>query len=288
MLACKKSFKSQNISTKEISKNKNVNASDYTTTWFEIKKQGNNYTIVDCGYEGQSFKIQNDSIYDHDIMEDSSFKIHHIVKKDDLTSFYINEKDKYSISWINKEKGIIKRVSDIDDNIIKYYVNKSNLNKITKVKGTSKDCISSEEFDKPNRPTNTSTNTLSYSADGTWKTNCTEGIGSMTIEGKEASLVVLTNQIYIQLIETKRYDSEKGIAYKLKKIPEDLGTLGIKLPWKNYLNEQTIAYIKVIDDKTLNFYWYGFYNEKTGKREFKESSFNQESKKSDIVLKKCG
>lgn len=258
--------------------------SDFTTTWYEVKKQGNNYLIVDCGYEGESFKIQNDSIYDHGTMEDSTFKIHHIVKGDDLTSFYINENDKYKISWIDKTKGIIKRESDIDGYTTKYYVSKVNLNKINRVKGSSKDCISSEDYTEPAKISESS---KIYSANGTWKTNCSEGIGSITIEGKEASLVVMSNQIYIQLIETKRFDSEKGIAYKLKKTPEDLGTLGIKLPWKDYLNDQTIAYIKVIDNKTLNFYWYGFYNEKTKKRDFTESNFNQESKEKDIVLKKC-
>lgn len=262
--------------------------SDFSTTWYEVKKQGDNFIIVDCGYEGQSFKIQNDSIFDHDIMEDSTFKIHHILKEGNLTSFYINENDKYSLSWINKEKGIIKRVSEIDGNITKYYVNQTNLNKIKKIKGTSKDCISSEENNDSQQPIKAvSKNNFSYSADGTWKTNCSEGIGSMTIKGKEASLVVMSNQIYIQLVETKRYDSEKGIAYKLKKIPEDLGNFGIELPWKDYLNDETIAYVKVLDNKTLNFYWYGFYNDKIKKRDFKESNFNQESKQKDIVLQKC-
>ncbi|WP_326983274.1 hypothetical protein VUJ46_01630 [Chryseobacterium sp. MYb264] len=145
-------------------------------------------------------------------------------------------------------------------------------------------------LDKPNESQQSldkSVSTISYSADGTWQTNCTEGIGSMTIKGKQASLVVMSNQIYIQLVETKRYDSEKGIAYKLKNIPEDLGNFGIKLPWKDYLNDKTIAYVKVIDDKTLHFYWYGFYNDKIKARDFTESNFNQESQEKDIVLKKC-
>jgi hypothetical protein len=126
-----------------------------------------------------------------------------------------------------------------------------------------------------------------YSADGTWKTNCDKGLGSMTIEGKSASLVLLYNQIYIELTEVKRYDFEKGISYKLKEIPEDLGSIGIHLNWKEYLNDEPIAYLKKIDDNTINFYWYGFYNKKTKKREFKDNSFYQETEMENIVLKKC-
>jgi len=42
-------------------------------------------------------------------MEDSSFKVHDITKGDNLVSLYISEKEKYDISWIDKEKGIIKK-----------------------------------------------------------------------------------------------------------------------------------------------------------------------------------
>ncbi len=126
-----------------------------------------------------------------------------------------------------------------------------------------------------------------YSANGEWKINCGDGIASLTIKDEEASLVVLSNQIYIELVETKRYDFEKGIAYKLKNIPEDSGSFGSKLPWEEYLNNQPVIYIKVIDVNTLKFYWYGFYNNKTKKREIRDCEFNQESNSKEVVLKKC-
>jgi len=89
------------------------------------------------------------------------------------------------------------------------------------------------------------------------------------------------------MIELKRNDAEKGIAYKLKEIPEDIGNMGRDLNWKEYLNDEPIAYIKFINDKTIKFYWYGFYNKKTKKREFEESNFNQETPNKEIVLKLC-
>ncbi|MCY0978692.1 hypothetical protein PGH12_10605 [Chryseobacterium wangxinyae] len=88
------------------------------------------------------------------------------------------------------------------------------------------------------------------------------------------------------MVETKRYDFEKGIAYKLKIIPEDSGNFGAKLPWNEYLNDQSIAYIKVVDENTLKFYWYGFYNKKTKKREMTDCEFIQESNNKEVILKK--
>lgn len=105
-----------------------------------------------------------------------------------------------------------------------------------------------------------------YSADGKWRLDCQNGVESLSIKGKNASLAVLYNQISIDLTEAKRYDTEKGIAYKLKEIPEDIGNIGRDLNWKEYINNEPIAYLKMIDDKTINFYWYGFYNKTTKKK----------------------
>ncbi len=126
-----------------------------------------------------------------------------------------------------------------------------------------------------------------YSDDGNWRTDCNTGMTSFNISGKNGFLVVAANQIYIDLVETKRYDFEKGIAYKLEKIPEDMGRGGMGLNWQEYINDKPIVYVKKIDDNHMYFYWYGFYNGKTKKREFLESDFNVENKSKDIILTKC-
>lgn len=259
---------------------------DLKTTWYEIKKQDNNFIILDCGYEGESFKIENDSLFEHGVMEDSSFKIDHITSNDNIASLYIDQKDKYSISWVNKSEGIIKRISSLDQNLIKYFVNKKNADKIRKVKGTNKDCITSEDFEiePPEKLTIKNSNSI---VNGLWKTNCSQGVSSITIDGKNASMIVQYNQIYIDMIETKRFNSENGIAYRLKEIPNDSGSFGSQLPWKDYLNEETIAYLKVIDKNHIYFYWYGFYNKKSKSRDLLESGFQQENNSKDIILTRC-
>jgi hypothetical protein len=253
-----------------------------TTTWYEIEKREEGYRMVDCGYEGEWIRIGEDSITEHDIMEESVFKIHHTVKDDNSTSIYISENEKYIISWIDKKKGIIQISSTFNESK-KYFVGKSYLGIIEKIKGTSKDCISNDKVEQPKY----SKFEKKYSADGIWKNDCKNGIASLTIKDKEGCLVVLFNQIHIEIEEIKRYDSEKGIAYKLKSVPEDNGDFGVKLPWKDYLNKKPIVYLKILENNKINFYWYGFYNNKTKKREITECQFDQETEKQEIILKKC-
>ncbi|WP_449388387.1 hypothetical protein [Chryseobacterium lineare] len=186
------------------------------------------------------------------------------------------------ISISCQKKGIIQISSTFNESK-KYFVAKSYLGIIEKIKGTSKDCISNDKVEQPKYPKFEK----KYSADGIWKNDCKNGIASLTIKDKEGSLVVLFNQIYIEIEEIKRYASEKGIAYKLKSVPEDNGDFGIKLPWKDYLNNKPIVYLKILKTNEISFYWYGFYNNKTKKREITDCQFDQETEKQEIILKKC-
>jgi len=76
-------------------------------------------------------------------MEENTFRIQRVAKK--MNPFvYIDEKDKYEVSWVDKNSGIIKLVNGVDNNSLKYYVNEYHLKKIKKIKGTMTDCITSE------------------------------------------------------------------------------------------------------------------------------------------------
>ncbi|KIC61563.1 hypothetical protein RM51_16320 [Chryseobacterium taiwanense] len=170
----------------------------------------------------------------------------------------------------NDSQNVIKKVSDKNDTLKKH-----------------KSQIIEKVLQKSDHEINSVVQNKKYSAEGTWMVDCKKGVGSLSISGKEASLILLYNQIYIDMSELKRYDYEKGIAYTLKEIPEDIGEIGRGLNWKEYMNNEPIAYIKMINDNTMYFYWYGFYNKKTKKREFKETNFQQESNAEEIILRKC-
>lgn len=120
------------------------NFPEINTSWFEVKKQRGQYIIIDCGYEGGWIRIKNDSITDHGIMEENTFKIKRFARENKSIYIYIDKKDKYEIFWVDKRLGIIKLVNGVDNNSVKYYVNKYNLKKIKKIKGSTTDCITSE------------------------------------------------------------------------------------------------------------------------------------------------
>lgn len=122
---------------------------DYVGTWQEVQQKNNEFVIVDCGYDGESIKVANDSIFEKGIMEDSNFKIDHVQQDDSGTTLFIDkfEKSYYRFTWINKQKGISKW--EIQQNetakIVRYFVNNLNSKNLRIVKGTKTDCITSED-----------------------------------------------------------------------------------------------------------------------------------------------
>ncbi|ANF52729.1 hypothetical protein A0O34_20415 [Chryseobacterium glaciei] len=255
---------------KEIIQNKsNETLQGHTFLRVTQNKSGNNL-FKPCDAEIETYKFYKDSIY-HNMGQESDMitkiQISNNNQKISYKGFNTNTNDYESISIEKIEPFYLKINNEL-------FIDELYKSKIKLIKENNCD---DDEITK----------SIDYSINGRWKINCGEGIASMTVQNKNASLIVLANQIYIEMTETKRYDFEKGIAYKLKEIPEDLGTYGIKLDWKEYINDKPIAYVKVIDENTINFYWYGFYNNKTNKREMTECQFNQDSNNKDLILKKC-
>lgn len=258
---------------KNSSQNNNKTESLIGHTFLKVtQKKSDKILFKPCDANIETFKIYKDSIYhnmgqEYDIITKiKSFNKDQIILFEGFNT-NLNKNEVLNFEKIDQFYWKINNELYIDD------LYKSKISLIKEV-----NCDSNEKIE---------IGTIKYSANGIWSIDCANGIGSMTINGKTSSLIVLSNQIYIEMVETKRYDFEKGIAYKLKEIPDDLGTYGIKLDWKEYVNDKPIAYIKIIDDNTINFYWYGFYNKKTNKREMTECQFNQDSNEKDIVLKKC-
>jgi len=259
--ACRKGNNIQNKSTETLQ--------GHTFLRVIQNKSGNNL-FKPCDAEIETYKFYKDSIY-HNMGQEfdiiTKIQILNNNQKISYKGFNTNTNDYENIS-VEKIEPFYWKINN------ELFIDELNRSKIKLIKENNCD---DDEITK----------SIDYSINGRWKINCGEGIASITVQNKNASLIVLANQIYIEMTETKRYDFEKGIAYKLKEIPEDLGTYGIKLDWKEYLNDKPIAYVKVIDENTINFYWYGFYNNKTNKREMTECQFNQESDNKDLILKKC-
>ena len=122
---------------------------DYVGTWQEVQQKNNEFVIVDCGYDGESIKVSNDSIFEKGIMEDSNSKIDHVKQDESGTILFIDkfEKSYYRFTWINKQKGISKWEIQHNETakIVRYFANNLNSKNLRIVKGTKTDCITSED-----------------------------------------------------------------------------------------------------------------------------------------------
>ena len=57
--------------------------------------------------------------------------------------------------------------------------------------------------------------------------------------------------------------------------------------WNDFSTKEKIADIKVLNDHQIEFKWYGFYNDKTKKREYIKNPFTYNTDESSGILEKC-
>jgi hypothetical protein len=120
----------------------------YTGIWMEVKKSGNTFQRIDCGYANETITATSDSLYQKGVMEDFNFKVDHIKHAEDKTTFFTDKEELsfYSFSWIDQELGIAKWETSINGELMsRYFVNQLNQKIVKTVKGTETDCITSED-----------------------------------------------------------------------------------------------------------------------------------------------
>ncbi|KFF01786.1 hypothetical protein [Flavobacterium hydatis] len=250
-------------------------------TLYEVKKINSINSIYEpCDATNKKYSIK-DSLLVYTTAQDGDFRYRILGIKKNNNDYELQIKNTDPTQNVS-----ILNICKIDDKYYsingKVFIDSIFINTIPHIKQPCKECDNCDDVKKQ-------ININEVIPNGYWKIDCKNGNSSINIKDKTAFLEVMFNQIYIDMIEIKRYDSDNGIAYKLKEIPEDKGNFGVNLNWKEYVNDKPIAYVKIIDDNTLYFYWYGFYNKKTQKREFTECGFQQENRKNqqEIILKKC-
>jgi hypothetical protein len=124
-------------------------ATDYTGTWLQIKKTGNNYVMVNCGYPGESIEATATTVLNKGTMEDFEFIIDHIEAQDNSITLYgdTSAKNYYKFTWVNKQEGIAQWDSKYEGTpiVTGYYVTQAGSKQIKKVKGDGTDCITHED-----------------------------------------------------------------------------------------------------------------------------------------------
>lgn len=178
---------------------------DYIGNWQEVLKKNNEFVIVDCGYDGESIKVSDDSIFEKGIMEDSNLKIDHVKQEEFITTLFIDKLEKfyYRFTWIDEQKGISKWEIQNNENakIVRCFINNLNSKNLRIVKGTKIDCITSDDIG------DTVNDSLVIKNENT--TLLIEDDNCISLESKKGSL--LFERCFENCIVKIRHSSSKGI-----------------------------------------------------------------------------
>ena len=115
LFSCKVKSESKEIDNKN---QKEENHNLLEGKWLAIKKNNNDYYY--CTDSDKFIEINKNKIYDYTPVENSNFDIDHIKNIGNKTYLYLdkNEASYYTLSWIDKGKGIIScKLNDYDSNL---------------------------------------------------------------------------------------------------------------------------------------------------------------------------
>lgn len=116
---------------------------------------------------------------------------------------------------------------------------------------------------------------------GTWRADsiCKNPIGIEIAKNEELIICVEPNQYYIHLIKIS--NDNDVINYKLKNIE---GSVGKDVYSEAYINNNVVAFLKRIDNNSIEFNWLGFYNKINDERQYSEPLI---SSTNPVILYKC-
>lgn len=115
LFSCKVKSESKEIDNKN---QKEENHNLFEGKWLPIEKNNNDYYY--CTDSDKFIEINKNKIYDYTPVENSNFDIDHIKNIGNKTYLYLdkNEASYYTLSWIDKGKGIIScKLNDYDSNL---------------------------------------------------------------------------------------------------------------------------------------------------------------------------
>ena len=273
--ACKQDKSSKNI---DIIKNDIIEEYQVYTKVDTI----NGKAFVDnrCGVGAPYIKIFNDSIFYYYPIEGSYYKINEKTENKDSITFNT------SILPSDNSLSTIFKIVKIDNSLLRIYIDEIysgsfiNSTFIGKRVTIFKDKNCEEDSVNNNKETS---NLAEYPIfqNSTWYYNC-----------KASDYVTFT----IDIVQFNFYEMDIGINTKIKKNNESEFDFYFKSPpiapipddmdWENYSQKEKIAKINY-SKGIMYFTWYGFFNEKTKKREYLENPFTNKIEKESIILKKC-
>lgn len=245
--------------------------------WYEIYKEKDTY-VLPCHNFPERIKAAKDHLT-AELTEPTDLTVSKVSLSDGGYNIYFKGNDNfyYNFKWINEAKsiGIWSYISQgkVDSSLTFITIDKSKLKE--------------NNFKKQNCGSGlTAGGETVKTAIGDWKRTC-EGITYLSVSNKGGELVVNDNQINIKTKLEPVSDSPGAYNIKLVKAG-DLGAGGARLEWGSFSTDSTIAQLRLIKPGKAIFSWFGFYNKKTGKRDWvDQSDLNVETGNNAIDLQKC-
>ena len=195
--------------------------------------------------------------------------------KKTLKIIYISEKKLYKMctttSFDNSKYCTYLKLDKTSEGYKIYDISVNNIPSILNYSNVSKDFIDKEE---------------KYKINGKWKIDCEDARSLSINDDKEIFIVVQGNQISVNAIKLNKSTTTEYF-YKLDKKPLNLGSGGNSLPWDEYLNDNEIFKIKILNNSEILFTWLGFFNKSTKEREVVDCEFTLNSGENPVLLIRC-
>lgn len=237
----------------------------------------NNEFKLSCAKKDIKVKLNKKSLY-LEIVEPINYEVEKIVESDiGFKVYFKDEEFFYDVSLIDRKKGIYywKNLStnnnEIDNNYSFYTVEE---NQLSVLNLNREDCENNQIL----------------SDHSTWKIKCSNSNGyyfKYSSENNEGSLSGILKKDYSFSITGNL--EKKGNVYEFNYTQNYSVSSESESEqfWNDFSSKEKIADIKVLNNHQIEFKWYGFYNDKTKKREYTGNPFLYNGEEHTIVLEKC-
>ena len=278
IFSCKKEIKSETADVtfkKEKKESISILNNILDKNLITIVNQNNEFKLS-CAKSSNKVKLTKNALY-VEIVEPINYEVEKIEKSNLGFKVYFKDEDFfYDVSLIDKDKEVYywknlsSRNKGIDKNYSFYTVEE---NKLSKINLKREDCESSQVL----------------SDQSTWKLKCpnSEDYFRYSNENNEGSLSGMLRKDYFFSITGKV--EKKGNLYEFKY--EQNYSISSESEseqfWDDFSNKEKIADIKILNNNQIEFKWYGFFNDKTKKREYTKNPFKHIGEGNSVILEKC-
>lgn len=241
-----------------------------------IINQSNEFKLS-CAKKNNKVKLTKETLY-VEIVEPINYEVEKIEKSNLGFKVYFKDEDFfYDVSIIDKDrevyywKNLSTKNGQVDDDYSFYTIEE---HKLSKINLKREDCRSDQVL----------------SDQSTWKLKCPNSDDfyfRYSNENNEGSLSGILRKDYSFSITGKVEKKGNLFEFKYGQNYSTSSESESEQFWNDFSSKEKIADIKILNDNQIEFTWYGFFNDKTKKREYTKNPFTYNGEGNTIILEKC-